>query len=129
MPVVKGWWNRSVTGGLAAFGWAGVLPELAHRHCRFGGRGGEAGQRAPMKLVQATIVKQADHLGYAAAIHDLRHYPPPGPDPGSGISGRTLVRSHVSAALGVSHVPKPLRLRGDETCVRATGVLQRTGAR
>ena len=82
-----------------------------------------------MKLVQATIMNQADFAVAVAAILVSRHYPPPGPDPGSGISGRTLVRSHVSAALGVSHVPKPLRLRGDETCVRAEGVLQRTGAR
>ena len=72
---------------------------------------------------------QVDHPGVEAAIFDLQHYPPPGADPGSDISGRTLACSRVSAALKVSHVPKPLRLRGDETCVQAKASLQRTGAR
>ena len=127
--VVKHRWRDDLPGGLAAFGWAGVLPELAHRHCRFGGNGGEAGVRAPTEIEQALWDLRLIMLGYLEACLDSVHYPPPGPDPGSGISGRTLVRSHVSAALGVSHVPKPLRLRGDETCVQATGDLQRTGAR
>ena len=82
-----------------------------------------------MKLAKATCVFQLIILGAVAAILDLLHYPPPGAEPGSGISGRTLVCSRVSAALGVSHVPKPLRLRGDETCVQAKASLQRTGAR
>ena len=105
------------------------MPEHALLSCRRGGKLGEAGGRVSKKIEQALWDLQLIILEYVEAFSDSVHYPPPGPDPGSGISGRTLVRSHVSAALGVSHVPKPLRLRGDETCVRATGVLQRTGAR
>ena len=68
-------------------------------------------------------MNDVDHLGGEAAIFVLQHYPPPGAEPGSGISGQTLACSRVSAALGVSHVPKPLRLRGDETCVQGEGEL------
>ena len=82
-----------------------------------------------MKLAQATCVSQVILLTFSEAFQDLVYYPPLGAEPGSGISGRTLACSRVSAALGVSHVPKPLRLRGDETCVQAKASLQRTGAR
>ena len=74
--VVKHRWRDDLTGGLAAFGWAGVLPELALRHCRFGGNGGEAGQHASTDSEKATWILRLIVLGAVAAILDLLHYPP-----------------------------------------------------
>ena len=53
-----------------------------------------------MKIMKAACVYQAIHLSVRTAIHDLEHYPPPGAEPGSGISGQSLVGFPRTLAFG-----------------------------
>ena len=89
-----------LTGGWAAPGWAGVGGEARVLSCRFGGRLRRPGGRVSKKTVKALSVYRLIFLGAVAAILDLLHYPPPGAEPGSGISGQSLVGFPRTLAFG-----------------------------
>ena len=68
-----------------------------------GGLGGNLrgpGARAYMNFMKAGCIDQAIFIAAVAAILDLLHYPPPGAEPGSGISGQSLVGFPRTLAFG-----------------------------
>ena len=68
-----------------------------------GGLGGNLrgpGARAYMNFMKAGCIDQAIFIAAVAAILDLLHYPLPGAEPGSGISGQSLVGFPRTLAFG-----------------------------